>query len=190
MRTPRYVAAPAPNAGRSADAVEPADRRTRAGVAERLELVVPRLTDGEVHLVEHASGVRGELERGADSVLRHDDVAVRVRLGVEDPQLRRVGPAAAVDAGGGVLGDLVAQVVPPAQRRGEPGTGADRTDPRVLGPEHAGRRGLRRPLQGDPAVEDRACRPLDVGAQGPRCSVHEYDAAGNGTTHVDPPGSG
>ena len=68
--------------------MKPADRRAGAGVAERLELVVPGLPQGQIQLAAHPRGISRVDERSTDPVLGDDNVAVNIRLGVEDPQVR------------------------------------------------------------------------------------------------------
>src|SRR5690606_17184868 len=116
----------------SPDLVEPADRRAEAGVAEGLELVVPGRAEGEVESLAHRAGV-GELEGRPHAVLRDDDVAVHVSHGVEDAEVGGVRPPGAVGAVARVLGDLVAQVGPPAQGGRQLGARTLRSLPRVLG---------------------------------------------------------
>src|SRR5690606_15975009 len=84
---------------RLADLVEPHDAGVVSGVAERLELVIPRGTQRHVQLAlqfDHAA--RRDLHRVAYAVLADDDVACAVGLGVMDAEIGRVQPAAAVVA--------------------------------------------------------------------------------------------
>ena len=128
--------------------------------------------------------VGGVLERGADAVLGHDDVAVHVGRGVEDAELGRVAPAGAVDAVAGLLGDLVAQVRPAAQGGRQARTGALGALPRVLSAVEARTGRLRRPVERGARTQHVACRPLHVGAQRARRRVHEKYTAGDRTCHV------
>jgi len=76
-------------------------------------------------LIEGASSGRGGARpllgvlRGADAILWNDHVADGVGLRVEDPEIRRVQPAAAVGAEAGILRHLEPQVFPATQGRRE-----------------------------------------------------------------------
>src|SRR5690606_16603916 len=159
-----------------------------AGVAEGLELVVPGRAEGEVESLAHRAGV-GELEGRPHAVLRHDDVAVHVGHGVEDAEVGGVRPPGAVGAVARVLGDLVAQVGPPAQGGRQLGARTLRSLPRVLGAVQAAPGGLRGPVHGNAHAKNVPCGPLDVGAQGTRCGVHEQHTPRDDTGHVFLPGS-
>src|SRR6201999_3487031 len=98
---------------RSACRVEPADGSAVACPAERLELIVPRAAKKLLKLLledNRAAGAEGE--RGAELVLRDDDVAVGARRGGEEPEVGRVAVAHGVAAYGCFLGDLEAQPLP------------------------------------------------------------------------------
>ena len=116
--------------GSLGDAVEPADGRPRSGVSKGFELVVPGLAEREVDQAPEFVGVAsGQFDRGADPVLRDDHIAHDVGLGVEDPQPGGRRPAAPLGDRSAVLGDLEAQMLPAAERRGEHGPRADLADP-------------------------------------------------------------
>ena len=100
------------------------------------------------------------------------------------PELGRVAPPRAVDAVAGLLGDLVAQVRPAAQRGGQARTRALGALPRVLGPVEVRPGGLLGPVEGRASAQHVACRPLDVGAQRTGRRVHEKYTAGDRTCHV------
>jgi hypothetical protein len=136
-------------------------------VAEGLQLVVPGLAEELVDLVEERGvAERGLDHRGLEAVLRDHDVAVQAGHRVVDAQLRGEREAGALAGGGRLLGDLEAQVVPAAQRRGDGRGGAGRPAPRQLGAVGAGLGGLRSPVEAHGHAEDSTHRPLDVGAQG------------------------
>ena len=114
--------------------VQPDDRAVLAGTAERLEFVVPGLTERQAQFAVQFEGVRARRLHGeADAVLGDHDVADRVGLGEEDAEVGRVHPAAAVGAESGVLGDLEAEVLPAAEGGGERGPGAALALPVELG---------------------------------------------------------
>ena len=76
-----------------------------------------------------------------------------------------VAPAASVGAVARLLGDLVAQVRPPAQGGGQARPRALDALPGQLGTEHAGGCRLLRPVERDARAEDATGRPFDVRAQ-------------------------
>src|SRR3954452_7064680 len=104
-------------------AVHPDDGRRADGVTERFELVVPGLAQGETQFAVQLDDARARgIHGGADAVLWYDDVAGGVRLGMEDAEVGRVQPAAAVDAVPGVLGHLESEVLPATQGRSDGST--------------------------------------------------------------------
>jgi len=132
-----------------ADAVQPTHGSTGSCVAEGLELVVPGLSQSQVELAAHPLRFSRVDERSPDPVLGDDDVAVNIRLGVEDPQIGGMGPAAAVGADARLLSHLVAQVRPAAQGRRKTGSRSSGSHPAGLGPHHAPCRRLLGPVQVD-----------------------------------------
>ena len=153
--------------------MKPADRCAGAGVADRLELVVPGLPQRQVELAAHDGGLVGVEEGGANAILGHDDVAVHIGLRMEDPEVGCVGPATAVIARRGLLSDLVAQVRPAPKGARQPRAGADLADPARLGAHHPRSSGLLSPVEVDTGTEDLGSRPLDVRAQRAGRGVHE-----------------
>src|SRR5690349_4183665 len=95
---------------------------------EGLELVVPRLAEERVDLVEQGGVAERRLhDGGLEAVLGDEDVAVRSGDGVEDAEIGRAGEPRALRGARRLLGDLEAEVVPPAQRRGNRRRRAGRT---------------------------------------------------------------
>src|SRR3954447_10055114 len=136
--TPGNYMSVVPGVSRRSDSdggtVQPRHGRRSDGVAEGLELVVPGLAEGEPELaVELDDAGAGRVHGVADPVLGDDDVARRIGLRVEDAEIGRVQPPAAVDTVAGVFGDLEAQVLPSAQRGSNGGTGARRAFPIEVG---------------------------------------------------------
>ena len=147
-------------------------------MAEDLELVVPGLAEGKPEFAVQFEGVGPcDLHGVAHAILGDDDVAGRVSLGVEDAEVGRVQPAAAVTSGGRILGHLEAQVLPAAQGGGEARSGALGALPVVLGAHGALEHGLDVPVEVDGAIERATGRPLDVGAQGLGRGVDEQHSA-------------
>src|SRR3954467_867966 len=120
--------------GSDRGAVQPGDGGGADRVPERLEFVVPPPPAGEAQLAVQLDDARaGGVHGGADAVLRDDDVAGGVGLRVEDAEVGRVQPAAAVDAVARVLRHLEAQVFPSAQGGSNGGAGARRAFPVEVG---------------------------------------------------------
>ena len=81
-------------------------------------------------------------------------------------------------AGTGLLGHLVAQVVPAAQGAGDAAAGAGLTGPATARCARAATERLGRPVEGEPLPEDALERPGDVRAQRSRGGVNEHHPAG------------
>ena len=148
------------------------------GVAERLELVVPRLAERQAQLaVELARRRARDLHRVAHPILGDDHVAGGVGLGVEDAELGRVHPARAVGAGTRVLAHLESQVLPAAQRRREARAAAGLALPVELGAQRAAKHRLLGPVEVHRSAEGAAGRPFDMRADRTRCRVHEQHSS-------------
>ena len=153
--------------------VQPADRGALARVAEGLQFVVPGLAQkfGDLGLQVRLAAL-GAGEGGAQAVLGDEDVAVDAGDGVEDAEFGGAAVALALGGGAGLGGDLEAQQLPAAQRRGELGGGAGLALPGELGAPGAGCGGLADPVEADARAEHPGDGPLDVRAQRARRGVH------------------
>src|SRR5687768_18043468 len=76
--------------------VQPADGSALCCMAERLQFLIPCLTEGKGQLVVDGGGIAGAGLVGVpDAVLGHHDIAVDIRHRMENSQFGRVRPAAA-----------------------------------------------------------------------------------------------
>src|SRR5699024_5018913 len=105
---------------RSAHLVQPPHGCAVTGVAEGLELGVPRVAEELAeHVLDGLTGTLGEGDDLAQTVLVEDDVAGGGDRRVVDAQGRGVAPSGAVEAGRRLLGHLVPHALPAPERRGE-----------------------------------------------------------------------
>ena len=166
--------------------MEPADGGTVAGVAERLELVVPGLAEQPGDARPPDRGLAARWRRGAAAARSRSSGTM---MSPCTPVIAWKMPSSGVDAvalalgaGAGLLGDLEAQVHPAAQRGGQLGRRARLGLPRQLGAPRARRRGLRGPVQGDAHAEDTRRAPTrragtaPVGRHG--CRQHHGSSPG------------
>jgi hypothetical protein len=172
------VTPPCGPSSRSPDLVQPDHRSEIAGVAERLEVVVPRLAECEAQLAVQLHGiVARDLHRVPDAVLWHDDVARRVGLGEEDAELGRVHPPGPVRSGRGILAHLEPKLLPASKGRRELGSAPGLALPVELGAHETAIYRLLRPIEVHGTAERATCCPLHMRAQRPRRGMHEQHAS-------------
>lgn len=175
------------------DLVQQRDRSSVSGEPVRLELGIPRRTKEILQGVGIVLGRSGSTEHAAKSLLRDDDVAVRGRGPAMKSTTGQVREAFAVSKRRALLGHLVDEHGPGAQRSGEPRASANLTRPGGLGAQVPRRGRLSGPLQAYGPAENLGDRPFDVRCNGRRAAMHEHHArrhqrtAGAGSRHGTPP---
>ena len=163
-------------------AVEPAHGCTVARVPERLEFVVPRGPEREVHRALEVGGIppassAARMRSSGTTMLPTTSVTA---WKMPSPGVWR--PAPAVAAVGSVLGHLVANVLPPAQGGREARAGS--LDPLPRAPRIGTRLGpagcsVQSKVPREPSTLPHS--PLDVRAHGTSGRVHKKHTAGDGS---------